>query len=136
MTTIVVTAAVIDRDGRFLVTRRQEGVHLEGCWEFPGGKCDAGESLDACLARELREELDVEARVGEEVFTTTHSYPDRRVELHFLRCQLRGEPRPQLGQDMRWVSRDELAALEFPPADAELIRLLLQYELPGGPWQA
>ena len=86
MTTIVVTAAVIDRDGRFLVTRRQQGVHLEGYWEFPGGKCDAGESLEACLARELREELDVEARVGEEVFVTTHAYPERSVELHFFTC--------------------------------------------------
>jgi 8-oxo-dGTP diphosphatase len=124
MTSIVVTAAVVDRDGRFLVTRRQQGVHLEGYWEFPGGKCDAGESLEACLARELREELDVEARVGKEIFTTTHAYPDRRVELHFLRCELHGEPQPQLGQDMRWVGRDELAALEFPPADAELIRRL------------
>ena len=124
MISIVVTAAVVDRDGRFLVTRRQKGVHLEGYWEFPGGKCDAGESLDACLARELREELDVEARVGEEIFTTTHAYPDRRVELHFLQCELQGEPQPQLGQDMRWVDRDELATLAFPPADAELIRLL------------
>jgi mutator protein MutT len=123
---IVVTAAVVDRGGRFLVTRRPKGVHLEGYWEFPGGKCDAGESLDACLARELREELDVEARVGEEVFTTTHTYADRRVELHFLRCELHGEPRPQIGQDMRWVGRDELATLEFPPADTELIRLLRQ----------
>jgi 8-oxo-dGTP diphosphatase len=124
MTPTVVTAAVIERTGWFLVTRRQKGVHLEGCWEFPGGKCDAGESLEACLARELREELDVEASVGEEVFTTTHTYADRSVELHFLRCELQGDPRPQLGQDMRWVRRDELAALEFPPADAELIRLL------------
>ena len=99
-------------------------MHLEGYWEFPGGKCDAGEALDACLARELREELDVEARVGDEVFTTTHAYPDRVVELHFFRCELLGEPRPQLGQEMRWVRRDELATLEFPPADAELIRLL------------
>jgi len=121
---IVVTAAVIDRDGRYLVTRRQRGVHLEGCWEFPGGKCDGGESLDACLARELREELDVEASVGEEVFTTTHTYSDRRVELHFLRCELQGEPRPQLGQEMRWAGHDELATLEFPPADAELIQQL------------
>jgi 8-oxo-dGTP diphosphatase len=122
---IVVTAAVIDRDNQFLVTRRQKGVHLEGVWEFPGGKCEAGESLEACLARELRDELDVEARVGAEVLTTTHTYPDRRVELHFLRCELNGEPRPQVGQEMRWVSREELATLEFPPADAELIRLLL-----------
>ena len=124
MNCIVVTAAVIDRDGRFLVTRRQKGVHLEGYWEFPGGKCDAGESLEACLARELQEELDVEARVGEEVFITTHTYSDRRVELHFLRCELHGEPRPQLGQEMRWVGREELATLAFPPADAELIQLL------------
>jgi 8-oxo-dGTP diphosphatase len=124
MTTIVVTAAVIDRDGRFLVTRRQKGVHLEGYWEFPGGKCDAGEPLNACLARELREELDVEAHVGEEVFVTTHAYTDRSVELHFFRCDLQGEPRPLLGQEMRWASREELATLEFPPADAELIQQL------------
>jgi mutator protein MutT len=124
MTTIVVTAAVIDRDGRFLVTRRQQGVHLEGYWEFPGGKCEAGESLDACLVRELREELDVEAHVGEEVLVTTHPYADRSVELHFFRCELRGEPRPLLGQEMRWATRDELATLEFPPADDELIQRL------------
>ena len=91
MTPIVVTAAVVDaRRTRFLVTRRQKGVHLEGFWEFPGGKCDAGETLAACLARELREELDVDARIGDEIFTTTHAYPDRAVELHFFRCELRG----------------------------------------------
>ncbi len=126
MTTLVVTAAVIERGGCFLVTRRQKGVHLEGYWEFPGGKCDAGETYTACLARELREELDAAARIGEEIFTTTHVYPDRRVELHFLRCELESEPRPLLGQDMRWVPREELALLEFPPADAELIRLLIR----------
>jgi len=124
MTAIVVTAAVIERDGCFLVTRRQKGVHLEGCWEFPGGKCDAGESLAACLARELREELDVDARVGVEVFTTSHSYPDRTVELHFFQCALQGEPRPLIGQEMRWVPRAELGSFEFPPADAKLIDIL------------
>jgi len=124
MTPIVVTAAVVERDGRFLVTRRPKGSHLEGYWEFPGGKCEAGESLAACLARELREELDVEAHVGEEVLVTTHPYADRSVELHFFRCELRGEPRPLLGQEMRWAARDELATLEFPPADDELIQRL------------
>ena len=124
MTPIVVTAAVIERDDCFLVTRRLKGVHLEGCWEFPGGKCDAGETLATCLARELREELDAAARIGDEIFTTTHGYPGRCVELHFFRCELENEPRPQLGQEMRWVRRDDLEALEFPPADAELIRLL------------
>src|SRR6266540_2100265 len=121
---IVVTAAVIERDGRYLVTRRQRGVHLEGYWEFPGGKCDAGESLAACLARELREELDVDARIGREILTTTHSYPERRVELHFLECAVVGTPVPQIGQEMRWVPRGELATLAFPAADAELIRVL------------
>ena len=123
-TTLVVTAAVIEIEGRFLVTRRQKGVHLEGFWEFPGGKCDKDEARRHCLARELLEELDVPSRVGEEIFTTTHTYPERSIELHFFRCELLGEPRPQLGQEMRWVGREELAALEFPPADAELIRIL------------
>ena len=126
MTTVVVTAAVIEIDGRFLVTRRQQGVHLEGLWEFPGGKCDRNEPLKDCLARELFEELDVPSRVGEELFTTTHAYPDRFVELHFFRCELLGEPRAALGQEMRWVRREDLAALEFPPADAELIQTLTQ----------
>ena len=125
MTTIVVTAAVVERDGRFLVTRRQKGTHLEGCWEFPGGKCEPGEALDACLARELREELAVDARIGAEIFTTTHDYPDRRVTLHFLCCEILGVPSPQIGQEMRWVARDELPSLEFPPADAALIDILV-----------
>jgi 8-oxo-dGTP diphosphatase len=119
--TLVVAAAVIERGDRFLLTRRQQGVHLEGYWEFPGGKCDAGETLEACLLREVREELAVEVRVGPEVFATTHAYPDRSIELHFFACELAGVPAPQMGQEMRWVRREELANLEFPPADAELI---------------
>jgi 8-oxo-dGTP diphosphatase len=122
--TIIVTAAVIERDGRFLVTRRLKGTHLEGTWEFPGGKCDAGETLTDCLARELREELDVASHIGVEAFATTHAYPERSVELHFFRCELLGEPRPVIGQEMRWVRREDLATLEFPPADADLIRIL------------
>jgi mutator protein MutT len=124
VTTIVVTAAVIERDGRFLVTKRQDGVHLAGHWEFPGGKCDAGETLAACLVRELREELNVAASVGEEVLSTTHSYDDRHVELHFFQCTIAGSPTPMQGQAMRWVSREELGRLPFPPADEQLIRTL------------
>jgi 8-oxo-dGTP diphosphatase len=123
---VVVTAAVIVRNGCYLVTRRQRGVHLEGFWEFPGGKCDAGESLSDCLAREVREELNVAARIGREIHATTHRYEDRTVELHFLECELAGDPQPQLGQEMRWVPRAELRTLSFPPADQELIRLLAE----------
>jgi 8-oxo-dGTP diphosphatase len=124
VTTIVVAAAIIERDGRFLITKRQQGVHLEGYWEFPGGKCDPGETIAACVRREIREELDVDLHVGNEVFTTSHAYPDRTVELHFVACRLRGDPRPQVGQEMRWAAREDLSRLPFPPADAELIRLL------------
>lgn len=128
--TVVVAAAVVETGGRFLVARRQKGVHLEGFWEFPGGKCVDGESLGVCLVRELREELDVDARIGDEILTTTHVYPERRVELHFLRCVLAGTPRPLLGQELRWVSRDDLPALQFPPADAELIAALTRTARP------
>lgn len=121
---IVVAAAVIERDGRFLVARRLEGSHLAGCWEFPGGKCEPGENAQDCLARELREELDVAARVGPEILRTTHTYPERSVELRFFRCEPAGDPKPMLGQQLRWVRREELASLEFPPADRELIAML------------
>ena len=123
--TVVVTAAVIEHEGRYFVTRRNRGTHLEGLWEFPGGKCEPGESLPECLARELREELGVEARVGDEIFTVTHDYPDRRIELHFLACALLGAPVAVLGQEMRWVTRAELRSLQFPPADDELIVRLI-----------
>ena len=124
MTTILVAAAVIERDGRVLVTRRQAGVHLAGYWEFPGGKCEPGEPLGDCLRRELLEELNVHASVGETLLTTSHAYPDRQVTLHFMQCDLLGEPTPQLGQEMRWVPRRTLGELTFPPADVELIRRL------------
>jgi 8-oxo-dGTP diphosphatase len=121
---IVVTAAVIEQDGRFLVTRRPRGVHLEGLWEFPGGKCEEGETHVASLEREIAEELSTGGVVGREVFSITHSYPDRVVELHFFECRLTGSPVAALGQEMRWVSREELRSLPFPPADEELIRRL------------
>jgi 8-oxo-dGTP diphosphatase len=123
-TVLVVVAAVVERDGRFLVTRRLEGTHLAGSWEFPGGKCDAGESHEGCLRREMREELAVDVSMGPLELAVTHDYHDRTVELHFYRCWLEGEPAPQIGQEMRWAPRDELKTLEFPPADAELIDLL------------
>ena len=121
---VVVIAAVIERAGRYLLTRRLDGTHLEGRWEFPGGKCEEGESHEACLQRELREELGVAVRVDSEILVVEHAYPERSVRLHFRRCHLDGEPAPQLGQQMRWASRSELSAIDFPEADRDLIRLL------------
>ena len=121
---IVVTAAVVRRGDRFLVTRRPNGVHLEGCWEFPGGKAEPNETLAACLEREILEELGTMARIERELLSVTHEYPERTVELHFFACTLDDEPRALLNQDIRWVERGELSSLDLPPADAELIAML------------
>ncbi len=121
---IIVIVAVIERDARILVTRRLPGTHLAGYWEFPGGKLEAGETHDECLRRELREELDAEIEVGSKLHASRFTYPSRAIELHFYSCTTLTEPRPMLGQEMRWVPRSELAQLQLPPADAELVRRL------------
>ena len=121
---VVVVAAVIERDGTFLLTRRLAGTHLAGRWEFPGGKCEPGESHDACLMRELQEELGVGSIVGEELIAIEHAYPERIVRLHFRRCEISGEPYGQLGQELRWVDRRDLRALPLPEADEALVNLL------------
>jgi mutator protein MutT len=121
---IVVTAAVVERDGAYLLTRRLEGTHLAGCWEFPGGKCQPGETFDEALRRELLEELGANAIVGGEILTTTHAYPERTVELHFFACELTTEPHPREGQQLQWIAQQELRDLDLPEADAELVDLL------------
>ena len=123
---IVVVAAVIEQNGSFLITRRPAGTHLGGLWEFPGGKIALGETHDDALKREIREELDAEVEVGTLLFETRFDYAERAVSLHFYHCTLRGKPQPLLGQEMKWVPRSELRALDFPPADEELIRRLAE----------
>jgi 8-oxo-dGTP diphosphatase len=129
--TIIVLAGVIERDEKLLVTQRLEGTHLSGYWEFPGGKCEPGEAHESCLEREILEELNVAAEIGEEILVTEHAYPSRTVRLHFRRCRIKGEPTAVLGQAMRWVTREELVSLQFPEADRELIDLLLKSTSPG-----
>ncbi len=120
-TTIEVVAAVIEDRGRFLLARRLAGTHLAGTWEFPGGKCEPGETHEACLVRELREELDVEASVGPEILVTEHTYPERTVRLHFRACAISGSPRAMLGQALHWASREDLRSIDFPAADRALV---------------
>lgn len=120
----MVVAAVIERDDHFLLTLRPAGTHLAGHWEFPGGKCFPHETHQEALRRELHEELDIVAAVGECVQAVTHRYADRIVALHFYRCEFEGVPKPMIGQDVRWVARSELAALPFPAADSALIAVL------------
>lgn len=122
---VLVVAAVIERDDRFLLTLRPAGSHLEGHWEFPGGKCLPGETHAEALRRELCEELDIDGEVGERLCSVIHEYPERTVELHFYRCRFEGNPKPMMGQTMRWVGRVELGELPFPEADAQLVAQLL-----------
>ena len=126
---IVVVAAVIERDGRFLVARRLTGTHLAGLWEFPGGKVGAEETLEAALEREIAEEIGCGILDMREIFRTSHTYPERTVDLHFYRGELQGTPRPMLGQELHWITREEFASLEFPPADAQLISRLVHDSL-------
>ena len=124
MSAVVVVAAVIEQDEAFLLTLRPDGTHLAGHWEFPGGKVHPSETHAEALRRELFEELDIVGRVGELVHTVRHSYPEKTVELFFYRCGFAGEPKPMMGQQVRWVPRGELRALPFPEADRALIALL------------
>jgi 8-oxo-dGTP diphosphatase len=121
---IVVVAAVIERDGRYLLTLRPAGTHLADHWEFPGGKCQPHETHADALRRELHEELDIVAQVGDLVHEVTHVYPDRTVALHFYACGYDGVPKGMIGQQVRWVARADLATLRFPDADATLIARL------------
>jgi 8-oxo-dGTP diphosphatase len=127
--TVVVVAAVVERDGHFLVTRRLQGTHLAGYWEFPGGKVHDGETHEDALARELSEELHSGISNLRKIFRTSHHYVERTVELHFFRGDLTDEPRPALGQEIRWIRREEFASLHFPPADAELVDRLVHASL-------
>jgi 8-oxo-dGTP diphosphatase len=120
-----VVAAVIERDDAFLVTLRQSGTHLEGHWEFPGGKVHPHETHGEALRRELFEELDIVADVGELLHTVTHAYPDKTVELYFYRCSFDGVAKPMMGQGMQWVARERLASLPFPEADRDLLARLV-----------
>lgn len=124
MTTIDVVAAVIERGGKILISRRPKGAHLEGLWEFPGGKAEAGESPERALVREVREELGVAFTAGERVAEVDWQYPDKRVRIAFFRGTVEGEPRPLEGQELAWVVPADLDRYEFPPADASLLERL------------
>ena len=127
---IEVVAAVIERDGLILITRRPPGAHLAGFWEFPGGKPLPGETAEEALCREIEEELGASISVGEMIERIDWQYPDKHVRLAFFRCRVHGEPRPLEGQEMAWVAPADLARYEFPPADAALLEKLAVRQSP------
>ena len=123
---IEVSAGLVFRSGRLLITQRHAGAHLGGLWEFPGGKREVGETFEQCLARELREELGVDVVVGELFDSVTHAYPERTVLLKFFLCTLpTGKPQAIDCAAVKWVNRDELPKYDFPGADAGLLTKLI-----------
>jgi len=121
-----VTAAVIRRDERVLITCRPAHGLLGGLWEFPGGKQQEGEDLSTCLRREIREELGVEIAVGEQLGVFLHAYTHFRVTLHAFHCTLvQGEPRPIQAADLRWVALAELSQYPMGKIDRQISQTLL-----------
>ena len=122
---VPVAVAVIERRGRCLISRRRPEDHLGGYWEFPGGKRRVGESWEACLKRELREELGIAVEPTGRLWPIRFRYANRRVYLEVFRCRITaGVPAPLGCQEVRWVPTDRLRRYRFPPADRELIAFL------------
>lgn len=122
MKLIDVAAGLVFCRGQLLITRRLHNDHLGGLWEFPGGKRERGESFEQCLHRELWEELAIEVTIRKFYESVEHSYPGRTISLRFFVCALlRGEPQAIGCSEWKWISREQLNAHEFPPADTSLL---------------
>lgn len=124
--TLVVAAGVVIRENRVLLTQRKKGGHLEGLWEFPGGKAEHGEDPRAALVRELEEELGIRTSAGEILEVAFHHYAElqRSVLLLFFEATLQaGSPAPRALDvaAFRWVAGAEMDALSFPPADLGIV---------------
>lgn len=110
------------RSGALLIAQRRPDQHLGGYWEFPGGKLEPGESPQACLIRELDEELGIEVQVLDLIDEVEHAYPEKTVSIGFYRCAwVRHEPQALQCAAVAWVTQGKLAEYQFPPADARLL---------------
>jgi 8-oxo-dGTP diphosphatase len=126
---LVAAAALIDADGRVLITRRPEGKSMAGLWEFPGGKVEPGETPEETLIRELKEELDIDTSASclAPLTFASHAYPDFHLLMPLYVCRKwQGIVRPTEGQATKWVRARDLRSYEMPPADLPLIAPLIE----------
>jgi 8-oxo-dGTP diphosphatase len=124
---LVAAVALIDADGRVLMAKRPEGKSLAGLWEFPGGKVEPNEGLEAALIRELKEELDIDVTASclAPLTFASHAYDDFQLLMPLYVCRRwKGNPRAMEGQEIKWVRAKDLRALPMPPADLPLIPFL------------
>ena len=123
---IRVVAAMLEKGGKYLITQRRPTASLPLLWEFPGGRVEEGETDEAALARELREEMGIEVDVRERVIHVEHSYPDYDIDFRVYRCKLvSGEIAHGSVHDHRWVQPQDLDKYEFPAADEKTVAQLL-----------
>lgn len=118
--------AIVIREGQILISQRCEDDSFGGYWEFPGGKCEDGETLEQCLTRELREELDIAARPIDRFPAVEHDYPNVLVRLHPFLCEHEaGEPKLIECQAVEWIAPPRLREFRFPPANEDLIERVI-----------
>lgn len=130
MKVVEVAAGLVYREGRYLIARRNPGVHLAGFWEFPGGKRESGETLEECLQRELFEELGIRIDEPTPFQSIRHEYAEKTVELHFFHCRIQSGQATAIDcAEIRWVLPQELSNFEFPPADRPIIEALLRQSM-------
>ncbi len=123
----VVAAVITDARGRILLNRRKGDSDMAGLWEFPGGKREPGESSEQALARELHEELGIDAEIGEWLMDVPQIYPDKRLRLEVRMVrQWKGNARGREGQAVTWVAPDKLSRYSMPPADLPVVAALRQ----------
>lgn len=121
---IDVTAAIIVKNHKIFAARRKVGVHLAGFWEFPGGKLEAGETPEHCLARELKEELNITTRIGALVGESVYDYGTKIVRLLAYQVEhLSGDFELIDHDEIRWLALDELNSVQWAPADIPLLGL-------------
>ena len=117
-----VTAAIICKDGKFLICQRPKGKNCELLWEFPGGKIESGETAEACIVREIQEELGVTLRVLRKFTDVIYEYPDKTVHLHFFLAEITsGELVCKEHNALAWITTDEIGNYQFCPADDSMI---------------
>ena len=118
-----VAAALIRKDGKFMICRRPPHKARGGLWEFVGGKTEKGETKEQALIRECREELDVEVEPKSVFMEVVHKYPDIEIQLTLFNAEIvKGKPKLIEHTDIRWITPDEIDKYEFCPADEEILK--------------
>lgn len=127
----IVGTGIIVRNGKILIAQRPEGKSLAGFWEFPGGKLEPNETIEQCLIRELKEELSVEAIIGDFIMTTSHDYEHGSfsLEVFFVHIPDDAQPKNNVHQQLKWVTPQEMELYTFPIADIVIIEKLKTIDL-------